>query len=638
MTIKEFLNELEYELRYLNPKEQYNVVKFYQDKINVKTDYKEKEEHIINSLPSPKQIAKEIYESHGEGFLDIRKKRAIKKEKFRAAFEVFLAVLVLIAFLGIGIFYFNIIKNLVLFLSKISYLTTVFDKVIMIIFSSAYILLLMVVAIYLIDLFYIIIVMLLNRFFIIIKKPIKDNVLNFTLTGKIAAITKSKKLQRNSFFVLIAIMVITFISSFAAKGYVYRSINNIGQNEETITLDDSFEDISLEGQASFIQFIQTGEVSKVTLKYIYEFNKNYEVKIADNSILISSKQIISYDPLLFLKEPSPRLIVYLPSNFMINDANITSANGEIDFQNLNIKSLKVNIDTGFITLSNNVIEKLEIDSYNGDYSSKSNKITSAKISLKTGKTVSAEDMIETLEVENGSGNYYAEKMKISTFNFTNTSGTVLMKDIKGKEIIYKSQTSVNKLFDFNYKKMDLKIIGTCNLQLTRFVLEEQFVASVEGSYLTVNYLKVPSIEIKNKVSSVFLYYINKNHNLLEEKEENNYANTLINDYNRVKFDTTLNLTGNNVKTYISECDLLKANIDVETGALELGDVYLKEKLDIKLNTINLEMADIYAKEISLLLKKSDVTFQNSRPTEDMKFFVEKDLISQIDSNVERSEK
>ena len=68
MDQREFLTQLAEELKYLKPKDQNEVIKFYQQKINTAIDYGEKEEKVIASFPSPKAIAEDIYKTKGVAY------------------------------------------------------------------------------------------------------------------------------------------------------------------------------------------------------------------------------------------------------------------------------------------------------------------------------------------------------------------------------------------------------------------------------------------------------------------------------------------------------------------------------------------------------------------------------------------
>ena len=102
-TAIEYLQALEEELKYLPQKEVRNVLKVYQEKINNALDYGESIEKVLKDLPSPKDIAKGIYDSKKVNYLDRRQREYRRKELVNSLTSLLLAVIVTLAIsLGLG--------------------------------------------------------------------------------------------------------------------------------------------------------------------------------------------------------------------------------------------------------------------------------------------------------------------------------------------------------------------------------------------------------------------------------------------------------------------------------------------------------------------------------------------------------
>lgn len=111
MTQTEYLLLLEEELKLLPQKDRKEVIAYYREKINTALDYGEKEEKIIERLPNPQQVAKEVYASKGTLYFIKRKKIQRRKDLVSACFSSLILVFLLLVAFSVTAFIFFLINN-----------------------------------------------------------------------------------------------------------------------------------------------------------------------------------------------------------------------------------------------------------------------------------------------------------------------------------------------------------------------------------------------------------------------------------------------------------------------------------------------------------------------------------------------
>lgn len=111
MTQTEYLLLLEEELKLLPQKDRKEVLAYYRDKINTALDYGEKEEKIIERLPSPQQVARDVYTSKGTLYFIKREKLKRRKDLVGACLSSLILVFLVFVALSITAFVFFLIGN-----------------------------------------------------------------------------------------------------------------------------------------------------------------------------------------------------------------------------------------------------------------------------------------------------------------------------------------------------------------------------------------------------------------------------------------------------------------------------------------------------------------------------------------------
>ena len=119
MTVTEYLIELEEQLKFLPKKQRASIMLVYREKINNMIDYGEDEEKITASLPSPNEIAANLYESEGINYLDKRKKKAKQTDIIKAIISGILIVLLVSATIVLTVVTFSSVVNIIKLLFKL---------------------------------------------------------------------------------------------------------------------------------------------------------------------------------------------------------------------------------------------------------------------------------------------------------------------------------------------------------------------------------------------------------------------------------------------------------------------------------------------------------------------------------------
>lgn len=611
-TLKEFLYELSEELRFLPAKQVNEILKHYRDKVNVEVDYGADEEKVISEMKSPKEIAKGIYEMHDIDYLAKRKQISKLKNIFNIIIFSFAILASMLIFIVGSIFIITIIINMFTLLGGVLKFTNTLDVVVSFIFVLYYILIVLCLYIFIIDIFLVLINSLLTKILNSIEKTRgkEPKFLHFTINGWLNKISKRKNILFKVLVGLLAVFLIFGITSYATKGRVYRSINDINSNKEIYKIQKDFNNIIINGNNAYIILMVSDSLTSPQIEYEYEFS-SLDYRVGEDGLIINVGKDKTYDFLGLLKSPRSVVRVILPSNYKINDTIININYGKIVLDNFS-SSGKMEIKTINASLSLNE-NQLDGDlSINTDSSSiifKGNEINNLVLNQQSGSLIMSEDNITNFVQQNGSSSVKLVDEKITNYTFSNNSGTIYLERIMGSTIDYKTSTSLNELYDIYFGKGIFKVQNTASFKITR----SKFSKSVEiessgSSHQTISYMSSPQISLIGKSGQIICEYINKVYSEEQiNKFDENYQQ-YIKHYNDLVssriYDTNITINSNSCNVSLNGIDAKSMEFTINKASTAIVDINIVEST-FNANDTGVEMTNYYGQTLNLNLRSTE---------------------------------
>lgn len=607
MTKKEFLEDLVDELRYLPPKQVNEVLKHYRDKIDVEIDYGAPEEKVIDGMASPKEIAENIYKMHGINYLDRRKKSVKFKNICFSIISGILMLACLMLFIVGSIFVFRIIGNMVFLIIHSFSFDSVLDIILTSVAIAGYMIVMVIAYIYVLDLFMILMSELLSKILNAFDKT-RGKVypfMEFTFTNYFNKITKKPKFLLRVLGGCAVVFIIFGISSYATKGYFYRSINDVTIKKEIVEIDKPFNKININANELNVVVKENASLDKVNLTYDYEFDKMiYDVKDGVLSITNNNKKM--FDLLNVIKTPSPKVTIEIPTGYDTNNLDIKLDYGRVVIEESVIQNVKVYILSGDMAVIKNKINNLDVEIYSGKFVSSLNNITSMKLTQKAGECSSTEDDINKLNHNNASSKVHFVNTSINDYQFVNSSGTIYFEKVTGTKINFLSKTSVNELYDLMFDEAQLKIQSTGNLKVIRSYFKTLEVISTNNSYQTLEHIKAENIKVDGTSGLIVCEKINENYTNDEIEKLGDYAEYGRN-YNAISTPETVMM----VKSLKADFTFNNSNVkefelNMDSASTSITDV-ITTTSNLILNDIGAEFTNLMAETIAIKLTSSSLT-------------------------------
>lgn len=612
-TLKEFLYELSEELRFLPAKQVNEILKHYRDKVNTEVDYGANEEKVISEMKSPKEIAKGIYEMHGIDYLSKRKRMTKFKNILNFVFLSLALLAVVTVFIVGSIFIISVLINMLSLIGSIFKTSEALDVIVSLIFILSYFLIMIIIYIYIIDLFIVI-----TNSIVIKLRDLFDKTrgktykfMNFTISGWLNKTTKKKNMLLKITGGIACVFLVSFITSYATKGRVYRSINDINICQEKIDLTDEIQNIKITGNNAYIILVNNNDYEIPSLEFEYEFSQiNYKVNGA--LLEINVDQVKTYDFLGLLKTPLPIVRVIVPNDFAIDNIDINLDYGKIVFNqlqnvqgNINIKTINANISLN----ENKLLGDTLIESSSNTIVSKGNTINKLTIKQQTGTITMSEENINAFDHTNGSGNVKIVYSNIESYILNNGSGSIYLERINGREINYTTSTSLNELYDIYFDNGSFKVQNTGSLKITRSVFyNEVTIESLASSHQTTSYMSSPKINLKGTTGQIICEYVNCPYSdeKIEQFEENyrQYIKKYNTEVSTNNFDTVISI--NSKTTNVSLYEILAKELQFEISKASTAIVNLNiEKSKMKISDTGVKINNFYGKNMNLELISSN---------------------------------
>lgn len=606
MNKKEFLEALVEELRYLPAKQVNEVLKHYRDKIDVEIDYGTPEEKVIESMKSPEEIAANIYKMHGVNYLEKRKKNVKFKNVCISVLCGILILACLMVFVVGSIFIFRIVGNMASLIIHSFTFNSVMDIILTDIAMLGYIIVMIIAYIYVFDLF----IILINELFTKILNAYEKTrgktypFMEFTFTNYFNTITKKPKFLLKVLGGCAVIFLIFGISSYATKGYFYRSINDVTNKREIIEINESFDQIKLNANEINVIIKVDKTITKPMLECDYEFDK-VDYTTNDNKIIITTKNKKIFDILNVIKSPTTQVTIKVPSNYDITELNLNIDYGKIVVEDLTISNLKVDMVNGNVAAIRNKVEEMNLNLYSGNVVTSLNKIDTMKIKQQSGAFSSTEDEITKLDHATSSTNIKIVKTTIDDYKLVNTSGTIYFEKVKGTKLNFLSNTSVNELYDLNYNDAKCQIQNTGNLKITRSKFGELEVVSQGNSYQTLEYIKATTIKISGVGGLMVCEKINENYTKEEIDKLNDYSN-YGQEYNEIAVEeTTIVVTSQKANFTFNDSKVKNFELNMDSASTAITDITTSySKLVFK--DVGAEITDLMAPTVDIKITSKNL--------------------------------
>lgn len=616
-SLKEFLLELAEELRYLPTKEVNEILKHYRDKVNNETDYGANEEQVVASFKSPKIIAKEIYDRHGENYL----KKRIQKSKVKNLFDVFISgvmiVLVLICSLGIFISLGKLMINvLTLLFSSVSF-NNVIDKIISFLCVLTYFIFMLILCIFIVDLLYILISSLLRSIFKKFErtKNKKFKFLDFTISGSLNKILKKDKFIFKFFAIIACCFVVFYGTSYFTKGYAYRSIKDVNLKKEEWTIDTSFDSILIKGNNSYIIVRTSSDVEKPIINFSYELT-SFNYRFDNNKLIIDIDSPKTYDIFGLLKSPTPTLELLLPINNKYLNCEIENDYGKIVLDRLNSITNDIIISGKGLTVSlneNEILGNLSIDIKKSTIITNSNYINKLIVSQESGEVTFTNDTINHFEHINKSGVVKLINDNISSYELNSHSGSVYAERVKGNEIVCKMSTAVNTFYDIYFNTGLFEISNTGSFNITRGYFKGSFTSkSSTSSYQTISYVTSPLINLNGNTGQIIIEKSNAIYSVTEIENFDDDYKKYIEEYNQLikSNDISTKMIIESNKTNISLIDIAMEKLEctISSASFAVANMIVNETVFIFYD-VGAEIDEYYGNMIDLTMESSSISNQ-----------------------------
>lgn len=644
-TQNEYLETLEEELRYLKQQEINEIVKHYRDKINLEIDYGNSEEKIIKNLPNPKSIAKEIYDSRGISYLEIQKRKYRRKEILQAILSGIIISLMVVLFLGIttfiGLSCFNVIS---LGINSFSF-KSIIDILLVISFVILYILTTLVLYLLIIDLFYLIITHFLTNILKANKKTYRPyyKFAHFTISGFLSEKSKVKKLLPIILICLFVMLLFTLIGSYFLKGYVYRSINDQPSFSEVNEYESNLKEIHIKGKKAGIILEVDETINNVFVEYKYEFTNTFEIINEERVLTIVKDNIESFDVFGLLDEPTPQIIIKLPSEEYLKKLNITLDDGYVYLKNINSVALELNFDIydTSLYLENISLRSLNLTSYNADVrimntdeSIKYSKITNMNVKLTKGNIyMQGVQILDNIEIDNGSAEIIFNDCILENLKLESLAGSVILNKIQGESFELSTSSANNVLDNITYDSLKITGSKSTKIEMNRIMVSNSFeLNSLSKAIITIKYLKSKDTTINNTSGKISLQYVNVQVDINEENDTENVKKEK-ETYNNFKLINNIINVISTGETYINDSELDNLKVKQEGMVFQVSKTNIKKAEIDALDVKNLTFVEVFGDDIYFVLNNSPLTYFNYDKESDFTIRIRYKGVSKVETDV-----
>lgn len=537
MTIREYLIELEEELKFLPKNKRESTLIVYREKINNLIDLGESEEKIIAELPSPREIAESQYSSEGIDYLDKRKKLTKQKATTKAIVSAFVLLMLVSAVVVLSWFTFGSIIKIVGLIFKVKGILEIVINTCLVI---SYIAVLLLAYIYLLDLLHMIFNMLLENILIVFDKNPKF--LDNSLMDYIDKLTKKPKLFGKILAVAAGCLLMFLVIGYFTKTYFYRSFVEVKTEEyvETLTYNNStFDKFVIDIDTANI-VLSTGEEFKMIVSS--EFERNNLLTLTDSTLTFTTDTLQEFDMFGLFTEPIPYIEITVPENLNIickthsgfiqmeksnlNDLTIQTNSSGVFISESSMNKLNISQNKGGLQISNSNFNIGSINTIGGSVLLEKNTCVELNYINDTAKVNINDTDLDKITLSSNTGNVFINKMNnietyIETQNCTldlkqvHSSSNINIKSFyETKVTLYESDTTnLNVImnggtFTGYYLNMNGVIQTTGSLMLS--YITGNFDVEAYGRYCDIHEYIGDTLKLRTESSETTLKYIKAN--------------------------------------------------------------------------------------------------------------------------------
>lgn len=636
-SIGQFLNELEDELKYLNPKDRSEVIKHYRNKINTAMDYGDTEQKIMATLPTPQKIAEEIYHSKGITYLEKKKKEYKRNQIVKSIFSGLLILILLSAFLCISYFFGRFVVNLF----KLCFYSFSFFNIIdtgsLILFNLSYSFILMIGYIYVFDLCYIMVMHFLQIILDCVTKEIRDYPFTeFTVSGWIQKHVKVKKFLPNLLLGFVCGVLVFGVISYSTKGYIYRSMNNTIQANKKMEITEEIDTIRILENSSFIEITSSDTVQHVVILYGSEFEEELKHDIADGVFTIHPMKSKTFDPLGLLDEPRQKLKLILPKQSNTKQITIHFNDGILDIVDVNA-SLDLDINGSHFTaaFTRTTLHSLSIEGLNMNLALEDNTIQQCNVKMQSGRFCAVGDTYQGFSLQNYLGDIILQKISFDSATIENMSGKAAIDKLDTNQLLYKSIRSQDNFQDNRFEQFRLQANTGANIQILRLVVLEDFDIEEDAGYVSINGCKAKTIHVSGKSTSNSLYHIGTDVAVDGYEGE---MKEYVDRYNQFTEMPSIHVETSSGSIVLQDSALTSANFNLQKTSLTVNTSNI-EYTHLTANEASVNLLDLDGKTVFANTKKGGFIFYNENiPHSSITLTLESDGTSlDIDKNIKTTE-
>ena len=537
MTIREYLIELEEELKFLPKNKRESTLIVYREKINNLIDLGESEEKIIAELPSPREIAESQYSSEGIDYLDKRKKLTKQKATTKAIVSAFVLLMLVSAVVVLSWFTFGSIIKIVGLIFKVKGILEIVINTCLVI---SYIAVLLLAYIYLLDLLHMIFNILLENILIVFDKNPKF--LDNSLMDYIDKLTKKPKLFGKILAVAAGCLLMFLVIGYFTKTYFYRSFGEIKTEEyvETLTYNNSsFDKFVIDIDTANI-VLSTGEEFKMIVSS--EFERNNLLTLTDSTLTFTTDTLQEFDMFGLFTEPIPYIEITVPQNLNIickthsgfiqmeksnlNDLTIQTNSSGVFISESSMNKVNISQNKGGLQITNSNFKIGSINTIGGSVLLEKNTCVELNYINDTAKVNINDTALDKLTLSSNTGNVFINKMNsietyIETQNCTldlkqvySLSNINIKSYYETKVTLYESDTTnLNVImnggtFTGYYLNMNGVIQTTGSLMLS--YITGNFDVEAYGRYCDIHEYIGDTLKLRTESSETTLKYIKAN--------------------------------------------------------------------------------------------------------------------------------
>ena len=592
MTIREYLIELEEELKFLPKHKRESTMIVYREKINNLIDLGEDEDKIVDNLPNPKEIAESQYSSEGIDYLEKRKKITKQKATTKAIISTIVILMLLSFVVVLSWFTFSSIFQIVKLIFRVHGILEIVINTCIVI---SFILVLLLAYLYLLDLLHMIFNMFLENVLAVFNKNSK--LLDNSIMDYIDKLTKKPKLFSRILAVSALSLLMFLIIGFFTKTYFYRSFTDVKSEEhlETIVLDSnkSFSKFTINIDSANIIFKQSDEFKIVVSS---EFERNNILEHSDDTLTFTSDKLAQFDVFGLFTEPNPYIEIALPTDIVIT---CITKSGFIEVNQMTINDLVISTSSSGILVTDSKFNNINISQDKGG--------------LQINNCVFNDGIIETM-----GGSVKLEKNTCHDLKYINDAANVNITDTILNNVTLSSNTGTVFINKMNNVETNIET-QNCTLDLKQVhSLNKIFIKSNYDTKVTLYESSSTSLDVLMNGGTFTGYYLTMNGKIQT-------TGSLMLSY----------ITGNfDIEAYGRYCDVheyVGNTLKLRTQSSDTTLKYIKtDLLDYQSNNSKSLLYFVFGKDMIVQDPKGDILLDNSKDICD-----NLELYSKYEQNIER---